>query len=108
MTLHKSRTTSEIEIPIEELRQPMPEELILSTMRQGYKRYQTKLIQELNEQEYTVSYKMKNFLLEFQKSIFQEFIDYKPVWNETIDIIAELDVLISLSKYSHSGSYQPP
>jgi DNA mismatch repair ATPase MutS len=51
---------------------------------------------------------MKNFLLDFQKSIFKEFISYKLVWNETIEIVSELDALISLSKYSYSGPYIIP
>ncbi len=75
-----------------------PKELISTSKRAGYVRFQTTEIQDLLEELKEVEFRMQDVIVPFIVKCFKEFYAYHTQWRQVILCLGELDCLISLTK----------
>ena len=86
----------------------VPEDFVLTTKSNKYKRYQNKELIELVEQLEDAEDALKNAISPFLSKLFRKFYKKQYLWSEFISCIAEIDCLMSLATVSKEDNMVKP
>ncbi|CAD8188495.1 unnamed protein product [Paramecium pentaurelia] len=97
-----ARIRYQLEIPEKYLEgNQKPKELIITSKRQGYQRFQTTFIEEQLHQLRKVEDEISQKLLPFINEYFTKFYSYRKEFFQLISYLSEADCLISLAQVSN-------
>ena len=88
----------ELEIPIEIVEgDKKPEHFEFTSAKKDFQRFHTKEIKKIVEELENAEEKLREAFTPFLKTLFTKFHEKKFVWDSLVNIIAELDCLVSHS-----------
>ncbi|CAD8081867.1 unnamed protein product [Paramecium sonneborni] len=76
-----------------------PSFLLFSNQRKGYRKYTTQFFQKKQQQHIKLLDQLKKFIHLFYQQVIENIIQNKEYFQEIINQISDLDVLIAMSKY---------
>lgn len=92
----------ELEIPQEHVAgNKKPDHFEFTSQRKGYERFHTDTIKKLVDRLEVAEESLKDAMVPFLAAIFGRFHDMKDLWNMIVNILTEVDCLMSLAIYSH-------
>ena len=94
------RLRYEIEVPVEVVSDSKPKELELTSKRTGYERFHTEELEEKVEQLEGAEQELKEAITPFVYALFAKFAESRQLWQQTVQVLAELDCLVSLGVVS--------
>lgn len=100
-----SKFRYELEVPAYLIKKSKPAHYEETSARSGYQRYYTKNIKKLADELEIEEDKLKNELRPFLLLILSEFMEYHDIWKKAIELVAEFDCLLSLSKVSMGQTF---
>ncbi|CAD8061923.1 unnamed protein product [Paramecium primaurelia] len=83
-----------------------PSFMLFSNKRQGYRKYTTQLLQKKQQQHIKLLDQLKKFIHLFYQQVIENIIKHKEYFQEIINQISDLDVLIAMSKYLENDQHK--
>ncbi|CAK70083.1 unnamed protein product (macronuclear) [Paramecium tetraurelia] len=93
----------EIEMPEE---YKTPQQLLFSNKRKGYRKYTTQFLQKKQQQHIKLLDQLKIFIQLFYQQVIENILKHKEYFQEIINQISDLDVLIAMSKYLENDQHK--
>jgi DNA mismatch repair ATPase MutS len=94
-----------LEISEANVKKKIPKELLFTSKRDKYQRFQTKEIKELVDQLEDVEQRKEAAITPFICKIFLNFHNHHLTWSQLIRCMCELDCLCSLAVVSSAVTY---
>ncbi|PIK37037.1 DNA mismatch repair protein Msh6 [Apostichopus japonicus] len=93
----------QLEVPEAALSRKTPEEYELQSSKKGFKRYWTPVITDLLADLITAEDRRDVALKDSMRRVFHKFDEHYKQWDQAVQCLAVIDVLISLSNFSMAG-----
>lgn len=93
----------QLEVPEAALSRHIPEEYELQSSKKGFKRYWTPVITDMLAELTDAEDRRDSALKDSMRRVFHKFDENYRQWNQAIQCLAVLDVLISMAQYSLGG-----
>ena len=88
----------EVEIPADYVKgNKKPKEFEITSQRKGFERFHTQTLKDLVDKLETAEEALKDAMIPFLCAIFTRFHDQKDMWDKILNVLCEIDCLISLS-----------